>query len=153
MALGRFSNSQFQRLFGDLISWFGAKGVHTISLAHCPAFHDRIYNNSSNIDLAFATDLKKKCHSMIASTNVDILAPLSIVLSTKFYNSYFINLNQRKGLLESDKILFPQGNSISATVNLISQYMKSLEDFKIDFASGIIRMSKFNPFTGLSKKR
>ncbi|GFY90992.1 peroxidase superfamily protein [Actinidia rufa] len=126
-----------------LISQFANKGLsardmvalsgsHTIGQAQCFTFSNRIYSNGSNIDAGFASTRRRKCP---ASGNSN-LAPLDLVTPNSFDNNYFKNLIQKKGLLESDQVLFNGGS----TDNIVSEYSKNPSSFKSDFASAMLKM-------------
>ena len=53
-----------------------------------------------------------------------------------FDSNYFKNLIQKKGLLETDQVLFSGGS----TDNIVSEYSNNLSTFKSDFASAMIKM-------------
>ncbi|KAK6931242.1 hem peroxidase [Dillenia turbinata] len=135
-----------------LISRFASKGLntrdmvalsgaHTIGQAQCFTFRDRLYGNGSDIDAGFASTCKRRCP---ASGNNSVLAPLDLVTPTSFDYNYFKNLMQKKGLLESDQVLFSGGS----TESIVKEYGKSSSTFKDDFASAMIKMGDISPLTG-----
>ncbi|XP_043808180.1 lignin-forming anionic peroxidase isoform X2 [Manihot esculenta] len=115
-------------------------GAHTIGQAQCFTFRDRIYGNIS-IDAGFASTRKRTCPAVGGDTN---LAPFDLVTPNSFDNNYFKNLIQKKGLLESDQVLFSGGS----TDSIVSEYSRSPAAFNSDFASAMIRMGNVNPLTG-----
>uniref|UniRef100_A0A803Q3B6 peroxidase n=1 Tax=Cannabis sativa TaxID=3483 RepID=A0A803Q3B6_CANSA len=54
------------------------------------------------------------------------------------------NLIQKKGLLESDQVLFSGGS----TDAIVTEYSKSPKTFRADFASAMIKMGDIQPLTG-----
>ncbi|KAF8378882.1 hypothetical protein HHK36_030231 [Tetracentron sinense] len=118
-------------------------GSHTIGQAQCVTFRDRIYNNASDIDAGFASTRKHRCPTNDGNGN---LAPLDLVTPNSFDNNYFKNLIQRKGLLESDRVLFSGGS----TDSIVSEYSKSPATFSSDFASAMVKMGDIEPLTGSS---
>ncbi|RZC68785.1 hypothetical protein C5167_031946 [Papaver somniferum] len=95
-----------------LISSFSAKGftaaemtvlsgAHTIGQAGCENFRNRIYNQT-NIDPDFAITRRANCPSTIGSGDRN-LAPLDVQTPTRFENTYFQNLVDQRGLLNSDQ--------------------------------------------------
>ena len=72
------------------------------------------------------------------------LAPLDLVTPNSFDNNYFKNLIQKKGLLQSDQVLFNGGS----TDNIVSEYSKNPATFKSDFAAAMIKMGDVTPLTG-----
>ncbi|XP_019157473.1 PREDICTED: lignin-forming anionic peroxidase-like [Ipomoea nil] len=135
-----------------LISSFASKGLntrymvalfgaHTLGQAQCFLFCDRIYGNRTNIDSGFASTRRRKCPMDTGNGN---LAPLDLVTPNSFDNNYYKNLLQKKGLLQSDQVLFSGG----ATDSIVSEYARSSRAFQEDFASAMIKMSEIQPFTG-----
>ncbi|XP_038697775.1 lignin-forming anionic peroxidase-like [Tripterygium wilfordii] len=117
-------------------------GSHTIGQAQCFTFRDRIYNNNaSDIDAGFASTRKRGCPASGGSGN---LAPLDLVTPNSFDNNYFKNLQQRKGLLHSDQVLFSGGS----TDSIVNDYSKNPNTFKSDFASAMIKMGDIGVLTG-----
>ncbi|KAJ9135628.1 hypothetical protein P3X46_032788 [Hevea brasiliensis] len=135
-----------------LISRFQSKGLsardmvalsgsHTIGQAQCFTFRDRIYSNGTDIDAGFASTRKRTCPAVGGDAN---LAPFDLVTPNSFDNNYFKNLIQKKGLLESDQILFGGGS----TDSIVSEYSRSPAAFSSDFASAMIKMGNIDPLTG-----
>ncbi|KAI7727131.1 hypothetical protein M8C21_008083 [Ambrosia artemisiifolia] len=116
-------------------------GAHTIGQAHCFSFHDRVYNNESDIDVGFASTRRRGCPTKDGGRN---LAPLDLVTPNSFDNNYFKNLIQKKGLLESDQVLFSGGS----TDNIVREYNSNLSKFKSDFAVAMVKMSEITPLIG-----
>ncbi|KAJ4710276.1 Peroxidase [Melia azedarach] len=142
----------FRDSLDRLISLFGSKGLsardmvalsgsHTIGQAQCVTFRDRIYNNQSVIDAGFASTRRRQCPATGGNGN---LAPLDLVTPNSFDNNYFKNLIQRKGLLESDQVLFNGGS----TDSIVDEYSKNPSKFKSDFAAAMIKMGDISPLTG-----
>ncbi|GLT68629.1 hypothetical protein SLA2020_408400 [Shorea laevis] len=147
--LPRFTDS-----LEKLTSLFGSKGLsardmvalsgsHTIGQAQCLTFRDRIYNNASDIDAGFASTRRRGCPANQGDTN---LAPLDLVTPNCFDNNYFKNLIQKKGLLQSDQVLF----SGRSTDSIVSEYSNNQDTFKSDFATAMIKMGDIDPLTGSS---
>ncbi|XP_050234275.1 lignin-forming anionic peroxidase-like [Mercurialis annua] len=116
-------------------------GAHTLGQAQCFLFRDRIYNNGSDIDAGFASTRRRGCPAVGGDTN---LAPLDLVTPNSFDNNYFKNLIQKKGLLESDQILFSGGS----TDSIVSGYSSNPATFSSDFASAMVKMGNIDPLTG-----
>lgn len=119
-------------------------GAHTIGQAQCFTFRDRIYNNASDIDAGFATTRQRACPSSSSTSNNQKLAALDLVTPNSFDNNYFKNLIQKKGLLQSDQVLFSGGS----TDSIVSQYSQNPTAFKSDFAASMINMGDIQPLTG-----
>ncbi|XP_022158970.1 lignin-forming anionic peroxidase-like [Momordica charantia] len=142
----------FQESLDRLISIFANKGLsardmvalsgsHTIGQAQCFLFRNRIYNQS-NIDAGFASTRRRNCPTSGGNGN---LAPLDLVTPNSFDNNYFKNLIQRKGLLETDQVLFNGGS----TDSIVTEYSRNPSTFKSDFATAMIKMGDIEPLTGL----
>lgn len=61
-----------------------------------------------------------------------------------FDNNYFKNLLQKKGLLQSDQVLFSGGS----TDSIVDEYSRSPSAFNSDFASAMVKMGDIDPKTG-----
>ncbi|PIM98972.1 Peroxidase [Handroanthus impetiginosus] len=116
-------------------------GAHTIGQAQCFLFRDRIYSNGTDIDAGFANTRRRQCPQSGGDRN---LAPLDLVTPNLFDNSYFRNLMQRRGLLQSDQVLFSGGS----TDSIVSEYSRNPRTFASDFANAMIKMSEIDPLTG-----
>ncbi|KAF7841732.1 lignin-forming anionic peroxidase-like [Senna tora] len=113
--------------------------------AQCFTICDRIYNNnSSNIDVGFATKRQGSCPLASSPNNDQKLAPLDFVTPNSFDNNYFKNLIQKKGLLPSDQVLYNGGS----TNNAVLEYSKNPTTFKSDFGSAMIKMRDIEPLLG-----
>ncbi|CAL5430284.1 unnamed protein product [Camellia sinensis] len=117
--------SNFARKGLSVRDMVALSGSHTIGHARCFTFRNRIYDNGSNIDAGFAT-------------------PLDLVTPNSFDSNYFKNLIQKKGLLQSDRVLFNGGS----TDSIVSEYSKNPSVFQSDFASAMIKMGDIKPLTG-----
>ncbi|KAL0446753.1 UNVERIFIED_CONTAM: Lignin-forming anionic peroxidase [Sesamum latifolium] len=135
-----------------LISGFGNKGLsardmvalsgaHTIGQAQCFLFRDRIYSNGTDIDAGFASTRRRQCPQNSGDGN---LAPLDLVTPNSFDNNYFKNLMQRRGLLQSDQVLFSGGS----TDSIVSEYSRTPQNFASDFANAMIKMGEIELLTG-----
>ncbi|KAJ4710292.1 Peroxidase [Melia azedarach] len=142
----------FRDSLNRLIALFASKGLsardmvalsgsHTIGQAQCVTFRDRIYYNQSIIDAGFASTRRCQCPATGGNANI---APLDLVTPNSFDNNYFKNLIQRKGLLESDQVLFNSGS----TDSIVDEYSKNPTKFKSDFAVAMIKMGDINPLIG-----
>ncbi|CBI27502.3 unnamed protein product, partial [Vitis vinifera] len=118
-------------------------GSHTIGQARCVTFRDRIYGNGTNIDAGFASTRRRRCPADNGNGD-DNLAPLDLVTPNSFDNNYFKNLIQRKGLLQSDQVLFNGGS----TDSIVTEYSKSPSTFSSDFSSAMVKMGDIEPLIG-----
>ncbi|KAD4982855.1 hypothetical protein E3N88_19526 [Mikania micrantha] len=120
-------------------------GSHTIGQARCATFRARIYDNASDIDATFASNLRTNCPPNGPTGNGN-LEPLDLVTPNTFDNNYFINLRDRRGLLASDQVLF----SRDSTDSIVTEYIDNPSTFESDFAAAMVRMSEIQPRTGAS---
>ncbi|XP_010656526.3 lignin-forming anionic peroxidase-like [Vitis vinifera] len=118
-------------------------GSHTIGQARCVTVRDRIYDNGTNIDTGFASTRRRRC-PVDNGNGDDNLAPLDVVTPNSFDNNYFKNLIQRKGLLQSDQVLFNGGS----TDSIVTEYSKSPSTFSSEFASAMVKMGDIEPLLG-----
>ncbi|KAL3647875.1 hypothetical protein CASFOL_008843 [Castilleja foliolosa] len=131
--------------FGDLglntRDLVALSGSHTIGQARCTTFRARIYSNGSDIEADFATTRRQQCP---ATGGNDRLAPLDLVTPNSFDNNYFRNLVERRGLLQSDQVLFSGGS----TDSIVTEYVNNPATFASDFGSAMVRMGDIQPLTG-----
>ncbi|KAI3453148.1 hypothetical protein Pfo_009811 [Paulownia fortunei] len=116
-------------------------GAHTLGQAQCFLFRGRIYSNGTDIDAGFASTRRRQCPQSGGDRN---LAPLDLVTPNSFDNNYFRNLMQRRGLLQSDQVLFSGGS----TDSIVSEYSRTPQTFSSDFANAMIKMGEIEPLTG-----
>ncbi|XP_047332802.1 lignin-forming anionic peroxidase-like, partial [Impatiens glandulifera] len=144
----------FTSTLQEHISNFGRKGLntrdlvalsgsHTIGQAQCFTFRDRIYNTGSDIDAGFATTRQSTCPAT-SGTGDGNLAPLDHVTPNVFDNVYFRNLIEKKGLLQSDQVLFSGGS----TDSIVQEYNTNGATFRADFANAMVKMGDIDPLTG-----
>ncbi|XP_047332309.1 lignin-forming anionic peroxidase-like [Impatiens glandulifera] len=144
----------FTSTLQEHISNFAAKGLntrdlvalsgsHTIGQAQCFTFRDRIYDDGSDIDAGFAATRKSTCPAAAGNGDSN-LAPLDLVTPTLFDNVYFRNLIEKKGLLQSDQVLFSGGS----TDSIVREYNSNAVTFRADFANAMIKMGEISPLTG-----
>ncbi|XP_073049248.1 lignin-forming anionic peroxidase-like [Primulina eburnea] len=146
------ANTDLPSPFADantLISAFAVKGLntrdmialsgsHTLGQAQCFLFRSRIYSNATDIDPGFASTRRRQCPQTGGDTN---LAPLDLVTPNSFDNNYFRNLVQRKGLLQSDQVLFTS----ASTNSIVLEYSRNPGAFAADFAAAMIKMGEIQP--------
>ncbi|XP_027109562.1 peroxidase 5-like [Coffea arabica] len=131
-------------------------GAHSIGLARCPSFSNRIFSfnstQSQDPSLApqFAEQLKKKCPiqskkgasggNRITSTAV----PLDVLTPNRLDNKYYVNLINHRGLLTSDQTLM----SSPATAKLVKKYAKNGSAWPQEFAAAMVRMGSIEVLAG-----
>ncbi|XP_037456451.1 peroxidase P7-like isoform X1 [Triticum dicoccoides] len=117
-------------------------GAHTIGFSQCVFFRDHIYNDT-NIDPAFAADLRRSCPAPAGSGDTN-LTPLDAQTRFVFDNAYYPNLVARRALLHSDQELF----NGAAQDELVRQYSADSALFFADFVAAMIKMGNISPLTG-----
>ncbi|GFQ08161.1 peroxidase p7 [Phtheirospermum japonicum] len=96
-----------------------------------------------NLGRRDSTTARRQCP---ATGGNDRLAPLDLVTPNSFDNNYFRNLVQRRGLLQSDQVLFSGGS----TDSIVTEYVNNPATFASDFAAAMVRMGNIQPLTGQS---
>ncbi|KAJ7548706.1 hypothetical protein O6H91_07G023400 [Diphasiastrum complanatum] len=122
----------------DLVALSGA---HTVGLAHCSSFSDRLSPIDPMLNAEFAESLIQTCpiHSSInVAINMDMLTP------DKFDNKYFDNLVNGKVLFDSDATLL----SDSRTHPIVEDLRAKEHEFLSHFAISFIKMSMVEVLTG-----
>ncbi|KAL6200724.1 hypothetical protein ACLB2K_030505 [Fragaria x ananassa] len=105
--------SKFANVGLNVTDVVSLSGAHTIGLATCRTFSNRLFNFSgtgapdSTLDSTMATDLQNQCPTTSDGFNT---APLDRNSRDLFDNHYFQNLLTGKGLLGSDQLLFSVSN-------------------------------------------
>lgn len=124
-------------------------GAHTIGVAHCSSFSNRLYNftgvgdEDPSLDSEYAANLKaRKCKSPNDNTTIVEMDPGS---RRTFDLSYFKLLLKRRGLFESDAALTTNSNT-KASVEQLAQ--GSLVEFFAQFAKSMEKMGRINVKTG-----
>ncbi|KAL1556548.1 peroxidase [Salvia divinorum] len=115
-------------------------GSHTIGQAQCFLFRDRIYSNGSDVDTGFATTRRQRCPRNGGDGN---LAALDVATPDLLDNKYFKNLVERKGLLQSDQVLFS-----GSTGGIVSEYTKKPRVFAADFGKAMKKMGEIQILLG-----
>ncbi|KZV23101.1 peroxidase 10-like [Dorcoceras hygrometricum] len=150
--------SPFESL-GDITTKFTSKGLdskdvvvlsggHTIGFAQCFTFKPRLFNFDGagnpdpSLDESLLTSLRSVCPNQDDSnTN---LVPLDSATSSKFDNSYFKNLANSSGILQSDQTLM----SDNKTAALVLNYSKYPFLFYKDFGVSMVKMGNIGVLTG-----
>ncbi|KAJ1422906.1 Secretory peroxidase [Sesbania bispinosa] len=134
--------SNFQSHGLDLKDLVALSGAHTIGLAQCSTFRNRIYNDT-DIDPKFASSLQGTCPKSGGDSN---LAALDRATPTRFDTSYYTALLSKRGLLHSDQELFKGDGSQSDS--LVQLYSKNPFAFARDFKASMTKMGNMKPLTG-----
>ncbi|KAM1055220.1 hypothetical protein FF1_028804 [Malus domestica] len=130
----------------DLVALSGA---HTFGRAKCRFFVDRLYNFSGTskpdptIDVEYMKTLRQTCSQggkPSTLTNLDQATP------DAFDNYYYKNLQNNRGLLQTDQELF--STSSIDTVSIVNRFANNQSDFFDTFAQSMIKLGNIRPLTG-----
>ncbi|MCO5546937.1 hypothetical protein L7F22_000376 [Adiantum nelumboides] len=117
-------------------------GSHTMGVAHCTNFADRLYpTKDPNLSNLFATTLKVRCPRPPFPTNA--FATLDTT-TLSFDNTYFRNLVNGRGLLSIDSNL-----ALDATTGpIVDNFAQNQAAFFDTFSSAFVKLSSFQVLTG-----
>lgn len=133
--------SVFNKINLDTTDLVALSGGHTLGLAHCSSFTNRLYpNQDPNMDKTFANNLKGVCpkSNTSATTVNDIRSP------NVFDNKYYVDLLNRQTLFTSDQSLY----SDSRTKSIVTSYAIDQSLFFRQFAASMIKMGQLGVITG-----
>ncbi|GLJ19948.1 hypothetical protein SUGI_0361260 [Cryptomeria japonica] len=132
----------------DIINLTDFAGAHSIGVSHCSSFTgDRLYNFSGrggqdpSMDSKYALQLKAKCPTSASS---DIVVPLDPLTPTKLDAKYFVDLQEKRGLLKSDQTLM----SNDATYRQVNINAKYPTIWRINFGRAMVKMGAIDVLTG-----
>eukprot|EP00249_Psilotum_nudum_P018687 c2691_g1_i2 orf=279-1244(+) len=123
-------------------------GAHTIGVAHCSAFINRLYNFSSSaavdptLSPVLAATLQQQCPQ--GNPNAGTVVSMDPFSPFTFDNDYYANLILGRGLFSSDQTLFGD-SSIQTTV--LQNSINGIQ-WRIKFAAAMIKMSSIGVKTG-----
>lgn len=138
--------ASFQSHGLDLKDLVVLSGGHTIGLAKCITFRDRIFNET-HIDPNFAATLRDSCPRRSGDGDTN-LTPLDASSPSQFDNTYYKALLHKKGLLHSDQELFKGGDDGGESDRLVQLYSYDPYAFARDFGVSMIKMGNLKPLTG-----
>ncbi|KAJ4724116.1 Peroxidase [Melia azedarach] len=130
----------------DLVALSGA---HTFGRARCATFSPRLFNFSGTgspdptIDAAYLQTLQRSCPQggpAGALNNLDPTTP------DGFDNNYFTNLQNNRGLLQTDQELF--STTGADTIAIVNRFANSQANFFTAFGQSMINMGDISPLTG-----
>ncbi|KAJ4714937.1 Peroxidase [Melia azedarach] len=123
-------------------------GGHTIGFAQCFTFKQRLFNFGGSgkpdpaLDVALLQSLQSVCPNQVDS-DANLVA-LDSVTTNKFDNTYYRNLVNNSGLLQSDQALM--GDNITAS--MVQYYSKYPYYFSKDFGISMVKMANIGVLTG-----
>ncbi|CAF2136758.1 peroxidase 58-like [Brassica rapa] len=134
----------------DTTDLVALSGAHTFGRVQCAAITNRVNNfdgingqSDPSVEPAFLQTLRRQCPrggSPTALVNLDPTSPDS------FDNDYFKNLQNNRGVLESDQILFSSRGA--PTVPLVNRFAENQSEFFRIFARSMIKMGNVKTLTG-----
>lgn len=126
-------------------------GAHTIGMARCVNFRDRIYGDyalTSEVDPiseAYLQNLKSKCPLVGGEDNEE--AAMDYVTPDLFDNSYYHILLRGQGLINSDQELYSSVLAVE-TRRLVQNYAESPIAFFEQFSESMVKLGNItNPET------
>ncbi|KAJ3697665.1 hypothetical protein LUZ61_001370 [Rhynchospora tenuis] len=141
--------SKFSALGLDNTNLATLSGAHTFGRAQCKVFFSRLYNFSGSgysdpsLSSSYLAYLKQSCPQ---NGDMTVLNNLDTTTADTFDNSYYTNLQNNEGLLQSDQTLLSASEaSIASTVNSYATYQNM---FFANFAQSMINMGNIDPLTG-----
>ncbi|CAL1355784.1 unnamed protein product [Linum trigynum] len=141
--------SLFRRQGLNEIDLVSLSGGHTIGMARCTTFKQRLYNQNRNnqpdltMERTYYLGLKSVCPQSGGDNNN---SPLDASSPARFDNTYFKLILWGKGLLTSDQVLF-SGN-VGNTMQLVKRYAEDEGLFFEQFAKSMVRMGNIGALTG-----
>ncbi|XP_058088301.1 peroxidase 9 [Magnolia sinica] len=141
--------TSFQHQGLDETDLVALSGGHTIGMARCVTFKQRLYNQNGNnqpdetLEKNFYYGLTSVCPSSGGDNNI---SPLDFISPSKFDNYYFKLILWGKGLLNSDEVLLT-GNGFN-TMGLVKSYAEDEGLFFNQFAKSMVKMGNISPLTG-----
>lgn len=124
-------------------------GAHSIGVAHCVAFRNRIYNFSATnqtdptLSAAYAPLLQLAC-PFNASQSGNTTVAMDLISPTVLDNSYYLGVRESLGLFTSDQALLTQAN-LSAEVNRNADHGRR---WATKFARAMVKMGGIEVKTG-----
>lgn len=123
-------------------------GAHTIGFAQCFTFKGRLFNykGTGNPDPEMDTSVLASLQAMCPNTKSSNtkLVPLDSQSINRFDNSYFGNVMNKAGLLESDQALLDDPRAAA----LVSSYSEKPFLFSRDFAASMVKLGNLGILTG-----
>ncbi|WKA10194.1 hypothetical protein VitviT2T_027777 [Vitis vinifera] len=141
----------FKRQGLDEVDLVALSGGHTIGMARCVTFKQRLYNQNGDnqpdetLEKAYYNGLKSVCPKSGGDNNI---SPLDFASPAKFDNTYFKLILWGRGLLTSDEVLLT-GN-VDKTEELVRRFAEDEALFLNQFATSMVKMGNISPLTALN---
>ncbi|XWS52419.1 hypothetical protein CRYUN_Cryun11dG0069400 [Craigia yunnanensis] len=139
--------SELQRKFRDVglddsTDLVALSGAHSFGRARCGTFRQRI-GTDTTLDPTFSEVLGQIC---LVGGNDNVLTNLDSLTPDDFDSNYYINLQNNRGLLQTDQSLF--STTGASTVAIVNRFASSQSDFFDTFVQSMINLGNINPLTG-----
>ncbi|KAJ7548716.1 hypothetical protein O6H91_07G023900 [Diphasiastrum complanatum] len=116
-------------------------GAHTIGLAHCSSFSDRLRPTvDPRLNATFAQSLVQTC----PNSSINVAVNMDTVNPDTFDNKYYSNMMNGEVLFDSDAALLND----SLTQATVEEFAAENHDFHIQFSISFIKMSMIEVLTG-----
>lgn len=125
----------------DAVDLVALSGSHTIGIAHCGAFVNRLYpTQDPTMNISYAKNLRQVCPTSNSTntTNMDSRTPKI------FDNKYYIDLLNRQGLFTSDQDLYIDPR----TRDIVQSFALDEDVFFEKYVNAIIKMGQISVLTG-----
>ncbi|XP_022954383.1 peroxidase 5-like [Cucurbita moschata] len=125
-------------------------GAHSIGIAHCPTFSERLYSfnethsQDPSMDPSYADYLKNKCPPPRGDRSEEEAVALDFSTPHRLDNRYYIELKRNRGLLTSDQTLL----SSSLTSKMVLKNANDGSKWAAKFAKAMVKMGKIDVLTG-----
>ncbi|KAK4424180.1 Peroxidase 10 [Sesamum alatum] len=132
----------------DLKDMVVLSGAHTIGFAQCLTFKNRLFNFKGSgkpdpsLDSSMLSSLQTTCPNVDKSNSK--LAPLDSQSMYRFDNTYYKNLMNKNGLLESDQALVLDPK----TAAMVEDYSTDPFLFSKDFSASMVKLGNIGVLTG-----
>ncbi|XP_059429100.1 peroxidase 15-like [Corylus avellana] len=141
--------SKFSNMGLDTTDVVALSGAHTFGRARCVSFSGRLYdfqstgNPDPTTDATYLETLRQTCPQ---GGDANTLADLDQATANDFDNNYFTNLQNNKGLLQSDQELF--STTGADTIDIVNRFANCQSEFFDSFGQSMIKMGNISPLTG-----
>jgi peroxidase len=133
----------------SLTDMIALSGGHTIGVAHCNSFDNRLYNISTGeaivdptLENSFASNLYSICpavNNTVNTANLDVLTP------NYFDNSYYVNVQRNQALFTSDQSLYTDSTDSG---DIVDSFASKKTVFFKKFVLGMVQMGQLDVLTG-----
>lgn len=123
-------------------------GGHTIGIAHCNSFDNRLYNTKTGkkiVDPSLANSLADDLYSLCPTVNNTVdFTNLDIQTPNAFDKKYYLNVQRNEVLFTSDQALYTESDS----AEIVDSFASSQTLFYKKFVHGMHKMGQLDVLTG-----